>query len=179
MSAVCVDRQDRTQIAQQECDVVTRALCQAAKRPEVTSFFDEPTNTASHLVWDPASRHCAVLDSVLDYDAASGRTATESADELIAFIRDQGLEVEWILETHVHADHLSAAPYIKKRLGGALGIGRTSVLFRTSSARSSMRGPSSSATAASSTICSAMASASLSATSTRSPGTHQATLRPV
>jgi len=123
MSAVCVDRQDRTQIAQQECDVVTRALCQAAKRPEVTSFFDEPTNTASHLVWDPASRHCAVLDSVLDYDAASGRTATESADELIAFIRDQGLEVEWILETHVHADHLSAAPYIKERIGGALGIG--------------------------------------------------------
>ena len=66
---------------------------------------------------------CAVIDSVLDYDAASGRTATESADELVAFIREQGLEVEWILETHFHADHLSAAPYIKNRLGGALAIG--------------------------------------------------------
>ena len=161
------------------CDVVTHALGEAAKRPEVTSFFDEPTNTVSHVVRSPASRRCGVIDSVLDYDAVSGRTATESADKLIAFIRQQGLEVEWILETHVHADHLSAAPYIKKRLGGALGIGRTSVLFRTSSARSSMRGPSSSATAASSTICSAMASASRSATSTRSPCTHQATRRPV
>ena len=105
------------------CDVVTRAIGEAAKRPEVTSFFDEPSNTASHVVRSPVSRRCAVIDSVLDYDAASGRTATESADELIAFIRQQGLEVEWILETHVHADHLSAAPYIKKRLGGALGIG--------------------------------------------------------
>ena len=82
-------------------DVVTRALGEAAKRPEVTSFFDEPTNTASHVVADPASRRCGVIDSVLDYDAASGRTATRSADQLIAFIRKQGLEVEWILETHV------------------------------------------------------------------------------
>ena len=105
------------------CDVVTRAIGEAAKRPEVTSFFDEPSNTASHVVRSPVSRRCAVIDSVLDYDAAAGRTTTESADELIAFIRQQGLEVEWILETHVHADHLSAAPYIKKRLGGALGIG--------------------------------------------------------
>jgi glyoxylase-like metal-dependent hydrolase (beta-lactamase superfamily II) len=105
------------------CDVVTRALGEAAKQPEVTSFFDEPTNTASHVVRDPASRRCGVIDSVLDYDAASGRTATQSADALFAFIRAHGLEVEWILETHVHADHLSAAPYIKQRLGGALGIG--------------------------------------------------------
>ena len=105
------------------CDVVTRAIGKAAKRPEVTSFFDEPSNTASHVVRSPVSQRCAVIDSVLDYDAASGRTATESADELIAFIRQLRLEVEWILETHVHADHLSAAPYIKKRLGGALGIG--------------------------------------------------------
>ena len=104
-------------------DVVTRAIGQAAKRPEVTSFFDEPSNTASHVVWNHVSRRCAVIDSVLDYDAAAGRTTTESADELIAFIRQQGLEIEWILETHVHADHLSAAPYIKKRLDGALGIG--------------------------------------------------------
>jgi glyoxylase-like metal-dependent hydrolase (beta-lactamase superfamily II) len=105
------------------CDTVTRALAEAAKRPEVTSFFDEPTNTASYVVGDPASGRCAVIDSVLDYDAASGRTATKSADKLIAFIREHALEVEWILETHVHADHLSAAPYIKQRLGGALGIG--------------------------------------------------------
>jgi len=76
------------------CDVVTRAIGEAAKRPEVTSFFDEPSNTASHVVRSPVSRRCAVIDSVLDYEAAS-----------------------------VHADHLSAAPYIKKRLGGALGIG--------------------------------------------------------
>jgi len=103
--------------------VVTRALGDVAKRPEVMSFFDEATNTASHVVRGPTSGRCAVIDSVLDYGAASGRTATKSADKLIAFIREQGLEVEWILETHVHADHLSAAPYIKEKLGGALGIG--------------------------------------------------------
>jgi glyoxylase-like metal-dependent hydrolase (beta-lactamase superfamily II) len=114
MSAVRVDGPNH---------VVTRALGEVAKRPEVTSFFDEPTNTVIHVVWDPASRRCGVIDSVLDYDAASGRTATKAADALIAFVREQGLEVEWILETHVHADHLSAAPYIKDRLGGALSIG--------------------------------------------------------
>jgi len=123
MSTVRVDGQDHMHPVQRERDVVTRALGEPAKRPEVTSFFDEPTNTASHVVWGTASLRCGVIDSVLDYDAASGRTATESADKLIAFIREQGLEVEWILETHVHADHLSAAPYIKDRLGGALGIG--------------------------------------------------------
>jgi hypothetical protein len=73
-------------------DAVARAFGEATKRPQVTSFFDEPTNTASHLVRDPASRHCAVIDSVRDYDDASGRTAMESADEIIAFIREQGLE---------------------------------------------------------------------------------------
>ena len=115
--------QDHAQAVRRACDVVTGALGEAAKRPEVSSFFDEPTNTVSHIVRGPASRRCGVIDSVLDYDAASGRTATESADELITFIRERGLEVEWILETHVHADHLSAAPYIKDRRGGALGIG--------------------------------------------------------
>ena len=102
---------------------VACAFGDPTKRPLVRSFFDEATNTASHVVRDPASRHCAVIDSVLDYDAASGRTTMKSADELIAFIREQGIEVDWILETHVHADHLSAAPYLKERLGGALGIG--------------------------------------------------------
>jgi glyoxylase-like metal-dependent hydrolase (beta-lactamase superfamily II) len=114
---------DQARAVRRARDIVTRAFGEATKRPRVTSFFDEPTNTASHVVRDPASRRCAVIDTVLNFDAASGRIAMESADELIAFIRERGLEVEWILETHVHADHLSAAPYIKERLGGALGIG--------------------------------------------------------
>src|SRR5690554_7185761 len=83
---------------------------QAMSRPIVTHFFDEPTNTFSYVVQDPDSKSCAILDSVLDFDYAAGRTDVRSADEIIAFVRDHGLEVEWILETHVHADHLSAAP---------------------------------------------------------------------
>jgi Metallo-beta-lactamase superfamily len=123
MSANAIADHDPAQAVRRACNVVAQALSQTRKRPEVISFFDEPTNTASHVVCDPASRRCAIVDSVLDYDAASGRTATDAADKIIAFVRDQGLEVQWILETHVHADHLSAAPYIKERLGGALGIG--------------------------------------------------------
>lgn len=123
MSGPLGQRQDHAQAVRRACDVVTRALGEAAQRPQVTSFFDEPTNTVSHIVRGPASKRCAVIDPVLDYDAASGRTATVSADALITFIRERGLEVEWVLETHVHADHLSAAPYIKGRRGGALGIG--------------------------------------------------------
>ena len=123
------------------------------------------------------SERCGVIDSVLDYDTASGRAATESAD--VAFIRQWGFEVEWILETHVHADHLSAAPpYVKKRLGGALGVGENIRVVQDVFGRFSTLRPSSNATAASSTICSSMASASLSATSTRSPCTHRATRRP-
>ena len=174
MSAVRVVGQDQGNCVQPESDVVARALGEAGKRPEVRSFFDEPTNTASHVVWDLAPRRCAVIDSVLDYDAASGRTATESADELVAFIQEHGLEVEWILETHVHADHLSAAPYVKERLGGALGVARTFALSKTSLARFSMPGPNFSETAANSTICSSTASASRSANSMRSPCTHLA-----
>ncbi|MEK0085926.1 MBL fold metallo-hydrolase [Benzoatithermus flavus] len=94
------------------------------QKPEVTAFFDEPTNTVSYVVADPATRKCALVDSVLDFDPASGRTDRHSADRMIAFVQEHGLEVEWILETHVHADHLSAAPYLKERLGGKLGIGR-------------------------------------------------------
>src|SRR5947207_6342535 len=123
MSGPLDQRQDHAQAVRRTCDVVTGALGEAAKRPEVSSFFDEPTNTVSHIVRGSASRRCGIIDSVLDYDAASGRTATASADELITFIRERGLEVEWILETHVHADHPSAAPYVKARPGGALGIG--------------------------------------------------------
>ncbi len=91
--------------------------------PDVTPFFDEPTNTVSYVVKDPASNACAIIDSVLDYDAAAGRTSTASADAIIAHVRDKGLDVQWILETHVHADHLSAAPYLQKAVGGKIGIG--------------------------------------------------------
>ncbi|WP_341909423.1 MBL fold metallo-hydrolase [Ferrovibrio terrae] len=91
--------------------------------PQVHAFFDEATFTVSYVVVDPATKVCAIVDSVLDYDPASGRTRKASADAIIAFIRQQGLKLDWILETHVHADHLSAAPYLKEKLGGRLGIG--------------------------------------------------------
>ena len=92
-------------------------------RPEVEAFFHEPTNTVSYIVRDPDSDACAIIDSVLDYDAAAGRTDTSTADRVVARVRELGLNVEWILETHVHADHLSAAPYLQERLGGRIGIG--------------------------------------------------------
>jgi glyoxylase-like metal-dependent hydrolase (beta-lactamase superfamily II) len=92
-------------------------------KPQVTAFFDEDTFTVSYVVADPASKVCAIVDSVLDFDPASGRTSRKSADEVIAFIRKNGLKLDWILETHVHADHLSAAPYLRKELGGRVGIG--------------------------------------------------------
>ena len=92
-------------------------------KPEVTAFFDEPTNTISYVVKDPNSNACAIIDSVMDIDYAAGRIAYESADEIIDFVRKNGLEVEWLIETHAHADHLSAAPYIQGKLGGKLGIG--------------------------------------------------------
>ena len=94
------------------------------QKPEVTAFFDEATNTVSYAVVDPATKNCALVDSVLDYDPASGRTDKRSAERMIAFVQEHGLAVEWLLETHVHADHLSAAPYLKQRLGGTLAIGR-------------------------------------------------------
>jgi glyoxylase-like metal-dependent hydrolase (beta-lactamase superfamily II) len=92
-------------------------------RPTITAFFDETTNTICYVVREPEGRSCAVIDSVLDFDYASGRTDTRSADAVIAHIRDQDLTLAWVLETHVHADHLSAAPYIQERLGGKIGIG--------------------------------------------------------
>ncbi|MCG7200566.1 MBL fold metallo-hydrolase [Marinobacter pelagius] len=91
--------------------------------PVVQHFFDEPTNTFSYVVRDPDSQACAILDSVLDFDYAAGRTDVRSADEIIRYVRDNDLTVEWILETHVHADHLSAAPYLHEKLGGKTGIG--------------------------------------------------------
>ncbi len=92
-------------------------------KPEVTAFFDAPTNTISYVVKDPASMACAVVDSVMDFDQAAGRISHEGADAIIAHIRAHGLTLEWLIETHVHADHLSAAPYIQARLGGKIGIG--------------------------------------------------------
>ncbi len=92
-------------------------------RPEVTGFFDPATNTISYVVRDPASDACAVIDSVMDIDYAAGRITYDHADEIIAFIRDNGWRLEWLIETHVHADHLSAAPYIQGKLGGKIGIG--------------------------------------------------------
>jgi glyoxylase-like metal-dependent hydrolase (beta-lactamase superfamily II) len=91
--------------------------------PQVHPFFDEATNTLTYLVQEPEGRACAVIDSVLDFDYASGRTDTRSADAVIAHIRAHELDLQWILETHVHADHLSAAPYIQEHLGGRIGIG--------------------------------------------------------
>jgi len=91
--------------------------------PEVKAFFDDATNTVSYVVRDPSGSACAIVDSVLDFDHASGRTDTASADEIIQYVQSEGLKVEWILETHVHADHLSAAPYLQEKLGGKIGIG--------------------------------------------------------
>ncbi|MCB1311863.1 MAG: MBL fold metallo-hydrolase [Sedimentitalea sp.] len=91
--------------------------------PDVKAFFDDATNTVSYVVREPQGRACAIIDSVLDFDHASGRTDTASADAIIAHVRAEKLKVEWILETHVHADHLSAAPYLQQQLGGKIGIG--------------------------------------------------------
>ncbi|MBB3181180.1 MBL fold metallo-hydrolase [Variovorax sp. Sphag1AA] len=91
---------------------------------QVEGFFDPATWTISYIVFDQKTRACALIDSVLDYDPKSGRTDHASADRLIARVKELGAAVEWILETHVHADHLSAAPYLKEALGGQLGIGK-------------------------------------------------------
>ena len=93
------------------------------KKPDVKGFFDEATNTISYVVWDKATKQAAIVDSLLDFDQASGRTKTDSADVMIAFVKEAGLTIDWIIDTHVHADHLTAAPYIKSQLGGRTGIG--------------------------------------------------------
>ena len=92
-------------------------------KPDVQAFFDEATNTISYIVKDPSSSSCAIIDSVMDIDYAAGRITFEHADKLIKYIEEQGLSLEWIIETHVHADHLSAAPYIQQKLGGKIGVG--------------------------------------------------------
>ena len=91
--------------------------------PDVTAFFDTATNTISYVVRDPASTACAVIDSVMDFDYAAGRITYDHADQIVAFVQARGLTLEWLIETHVHADHLSGAPYIQGKLGGKIGIG--------------------------------------------------------
>ncbi|MDA3914692.1 MBL fold metallo-hydrolase [Oleiagrimonas sp.] len=93
------------------------------KAPVVRDFFDDDSNTFSYVVSDPQTGRAAVIDSVLEYDPASGSTSHAGADRIVAYVRERKLEVEWVIDTHVHADHLSAAPYIKDQLGGTLGIG--------------------------------------------------------
>jgi glyoxylase-like metal-dependent hydrolase (beta-lactamase superfamily II) len=95
----------------------------SSTKPEVVPFFDAPTNTISYIVKDPDSDACAVIDSVMDIDYASGRITYGGADAIIKYISDKRWKLEWLIETHVHADHLSAAPYIQSKLGGKLGIG--------------------------------------------------------
>ena len=101
----------------------TAEALDTAVQPEVTPFFDEPTNTLSYVVKDPGSSACAIVDSVLNLDYPSGTISFEGADAIIDYITSNQLDLEWILETHVHADHLSAAPYIQQRLGGRIAIG--------------------------------------------------------
>ncbi|MBV1838061.1 MBL fold metallo-hydrolase [Acetobacter estunensis] len=102
---------------------IRAAIADPALRPVVRTFFDEATFTATHVAHDPATRAAAVIDSVLDYDAASGRTNFASAEAVVAYVREHELKVEWQLETHAHADHLSAAPWLQEQLGGKLAIG--------------------------------------------------------
>lgn len=98
--------------------------------PKVTAFFDAATNTVTYVVQDPHTKACAVIDSVMDIDYAAGRITHASADIVIAFITDNGLQLDWIIETHVHADHLSGAPYIQGKLGGKIGIGANITLIQ-------------------------------------------------
>lgn len=103
---------------------VSRSLSGPGQKAEVTAFFDEPTFTASYVVADPGTKRAAIVDSVLGFDEKAGRTSTSAADEIVAFVAERGLVVEWLLETHAHADHLSAAPYLQEKLGGKLAIGQ-------------------------------------------------------
>ena len=102
---------------------MTNQMMDQTGKPEVTAFFDQCSNTISYVVKDPSSAACAIVDSVMDIDYAAGRITSEHADELIDFIQKNELTLEWQIETHVHADHLSAAPYIQDKLGGKIGIG--------------------------------------------------------
>ncbi|NVE96010.1 MBL fold metallo-hydrolase [Altererythrobacter sp. JGD-16] len=108
----------------QATELVRQTLDTDRQAPIVKGFFHEPTYTASYVVHDPATNRGAIIDSVLDFDQPSGRTSTESADQIANYVRDAEIEIDYILETHAHADHLSAAPYLQDELGGKIGIGR-------------------------------------------------------
>jgi glyoxylase-like metal-dependent hydrolase (beta-lactamase superfamily II) len=110
-------------VLQSVTDQVLRAAGNSVLQPEIASFFDPASNTVTYVAHDPATLEAAIIDPVLDFDPASGRTATTSADTLIAFVTANNLQVMWLLETHAHADHLSAAPYLQQRLGGKIAIG--------------------------------------------------------
>ena len=99
-------------------------------KPDVSAHFDEATNTITYIVKDPNSDHCAIIDSVMDIDYAAGRITYDAADKIIKEIEDRGLTLDWIIETHVHADHLSAAPYIQQKLGGKIGVGEKIVVVQ-------------------------------------------------
>mgnify|MGYP000244666646 FL=1 len=99
-------------------------MMDTSNKPHAAAFFEKDSNTFSYVVKDPKSNNCAIIDSVLNFDYASGGTSNSSANEIIAYVNEHNLHVEWIIETHVHADHLSAAPYLKSKLGGKIGIGK-------------------------------------------------------
>jgi glyoxylase-like metal-dependent hydrolase (beta-lactamase superfamily II) len=103
---------------------IQRAQAETALRPSIAGFFDEATYTVSYVVHDPVTCEAAIIDSVLDYEAASGRTSHGSADRIIEYVTSKNLQVKWLIETHAHADHISAAPYLQERLGGKLAIGK-------------------------------------------------------
>lgn len=110
---------------------VEQARADAALRPEIASFFDPATYTVTYVARDPATREAAIIDSVLDFDPASGRTSTTSADAVIDYVTSHNLKVTWLLETHAHADHFSAAPYLQEKLGGKIAIGADIVTVQT------------------------------------------------
>lgn len=120
---------------------VERVLSGSAPRPVVETFFDEATFTATHVVSDPASRRAAIIDSVCDFDPASGRTSFASAEKVIRHARAQNLVVDWQLETHAHADHLSAAPHLQQELGGKIAIGSEITVVQDSFAKIFNEGP--------------------------------------
>ena len=113
-----------TETALRQASEQVQETCAAGTAPVVRTFFDEPTFTATHVVHDPATKRAAIIDSVADFDQPSGRITHGSAHAVIAYARDEGLTVEWLLETHAHADHLSDAPYLQEHLGGTIVIGR-------------------------------------------------------
>ena len=110
---------------------IKRVIDGAATAPVVEAFFDEATFTASYVVHDPETRRAAIIDSVLDFDQPSGRTSTASADAIVASVAAKGLKTDWIIETHAHADHFSAAPYLQEKLGGQTMIGKDILTVQT------------------------------------------------